>query len=129
MGQHTNQIGTFQFDDLRGGIGFRQERLKLIRRPGTDGAVIQRQGQQSREFQVTSITYQLSFQTAKDILESYKALCGQNPQQVVQNSIVKGAFAVLSVEEDGSPRAVASVAGQIVANAKVLHIVRWTLVG
>ncbi len=124
---HTNTIGAFAFEDIRGRLQPKAQQLEVIVRPGHAGETTRKTGIRAVPFQVLTLHYVADWAAAKAALVAYvAAIDAGTPLEVVQHSLSYGYFKVLQVTEVEARACVQSI-GTLIANAEVMQVVAWTL--
>lgn len=124
---HTNTIGAYSFEDIRGQLQPKQQQLEVIVRPGLRGESTRKTGVRGTPFQITTLHYVLDWDAAQDAMVTYLDLIHAGaPVEVIQHSLSYGYFKVLQVAQVEA-RACVNVIGQLVPNAELLQMVAWTL--
>lgn len=135
---HLNQIGAFEFIDLVGVIGGRQERVELFERPGVEGHGARKNKVAGVPFPLVSVRYVEDFYAAAAELTAALGMTG-TVVEVVRNSVEYGYYLLLDVQEHSPPFAVEKVIGGVTEQQvddesladEDLHVrteLRWTLI-
>jgi len=128
MPVHLNTIGYFQFLSMEGPPFLRQEQLELIERAGVDGTAVRKTGKRSKPFEIVTLNYEASLQSAHNKMLEYKAMVGDDPVEWVRHSVSEGTWLVLEVRER-ERYAIFNSLGGLVGGEQCCHVVSWTLLG
>lgn len=134
MPVHINKIGEFQFLEMEGSPELRKQRLEIIERFGVDGSGVRKTGKRGRPFQIRTMNYEESFESAKAKFDLYKLLIGDDHQEWIRQSVSEGTFLVLDVVEQDRYAIFNSIGGiqddpDHPVNHECCHVVVWTLLG
>lgn len=129
MPVHTNSIGDFEFLSLEGAFYLRQQQKELIERAGVDGSGARRLGRRGRPFEVLTVNYEESLESAHDKMLQYIELANDDPVTVIQASVDKGTYLVLEVRERVPAYAIFPSLGGLVGGEEACHEVVWVLLG
>lgn len=138
MPVHLNQIGAFEFIDLIGVIGGRQERVELFERAGVEGHGARLNKKAGVPFPLLSVRYVEDFDSAAAEFTTALGMTG-TVVEVTRNSVSYGDYLVLDVQENQPPFAVFNVIGGVTAqqvsdeslgdaDLEVRTELRWTLI-
>lgn len=128
MPVHTNTIDNFHFLGMEGAPHLRQEELEIFERPGVDGSGVRKLGARGKPFEVRTTNYVASFTVAKELMDQYKALAGEDPVEWIRQSVSEGTFLVLAVRETAR-YAIFNALGGFDGGEEVCHEVTWVLLG
>ena len=123
---HTQQIGVDLSDEMRGSPDRSGQNIQAFVRLGRDGIGFRRTGIRGKAFKVTTIRYELTFVTARDLIDAYQVYRNSDPVNLVLNTVAMGLYQVLDVQQLGV-QACTSVVESIVINPQVRQVVEWTL--
>lgn len=122
----------YPFEDIRGRLQPKAEKLEVTIRPGHAGETIRKTGIRATPSQIVTVHYVLNWTAAKAALVDYHTLIDGNPYEIIQHSLSYGYFRVLDITEV-DVRAVENVIGSILFEESgsvptVLQTLAWTVV-
>lgn len=112
----TQQIGNFNFLDLRGGVQLLRQETERLVRPGVAGQGLKLTGVRGKPFSLRSVVDAPNIGYAEDFYYGYLNLVGNGPQQLIQHSLdYLGAYGyaalVLDVEQALVKRSLLTIGG------------------